>query len=169
VHVDPAFSTVFGIEAVNEPLMNPTLTPGYGDCKWLMFPSFHEISNLPYLSDLTDFTRVIRAMELTLGIFCPGVDYISLFGSGTHPTNASISISAEASVSLPQLATSLGGRVGQILTSIIPMIQSVSVELGVPNPLLSSILGGLLGGVNRECVHTTYVGCFSCPLLFLPN
>ena len=31
-HVDPVFSSVVGIEAVNEEIMNSTLTPGYGDC-----------------------------------------------------------------------------------------------------------------------------------------
>lgn len=33
-HIDPSFSTVFGIEAVNEPLMDPSQTPGYGDCEF---------------------------------------------------------------------------------------------------------------------------------------
>ena len=31
-HVDPVFSNVVGIEAVNEEIVNATLTPGYGDC-----------------------------------------------------------------------------------------------------------------------------------------
>ena len=39
-HVDPAFSGVFGIEAVNEPLLSAAMTPGYGDCEFpiVMFP-----------------------------------------------------------------------------------------------------------------------------------
>lgn len=32
VHLDPAFSAVFGIEAVNEPTMDADQTPGYGTC-----------------------------------------------------------------------------------------------------------------------------------------
>ena len=32
-HLDPDFGTVFSIEAVNEPIMNPNQTPGYGDCQ----------------------------------------------------------------------------------------------------------------------------------------
>ena len=32
VHLDPAFSSVFAIEAVNEPIMNADQTPGYGTC-----------------------------------------------------------------------------------------------------------------------------------------
>ena len=35
-HIDPAFSSVFGIEAVNEPIMDPTKTPGYGDCEFAL-------------------------------------------------------------------------------------------------------------------------------------
>ena len=31
-HVDPDFESVFAIEAVNEPLMDANLTPGYGQC-----------------------------------------------------------------------------------------------------------------------------------------
>ncbi len=34
-HLDPDFSNVIAIEAVNEPIMNATLTPGYGDCTFL--------------------------------------------------------------------------------------------------------------------------------------
>ena len=32
-HVDPAFSSVAAIEAINEPIMDANQTPGYGDCK----------------------------------------------------------------------------------------------------------------------------------------
>jgi hypothetical protein len=38
-HVSPSFQTVFAIEAANEPIMNATLTPGYGDCTHLS--TFH--------------------------------------------------------------------------------------------------------------------------------
>ena len=32
-HLHPQFNSVFSIEAVNEPIMNATQTPGYGDCE----------------------------------------------------------------------------------------------------------------------------------------
>jgi hypothetical protein len=32
-HLDPDFSTVFAIEAINEPTMDANQTPGYGDCR----------------------------------------------------------------------------------------------------------------------------------------
>ena len=31
-HLDPDFESVFAIEAVNEPIMDASQTPGYGDC-----------------------------------------------------------------------------------------------------------------------------------------
>ena len=32
-HLHPNFESVFSIEAANEPIMNATQTPGYGECK----------------------------------------------------------------------------------------------------------------------------------------
>jgi glucan endo-1,6-beta-glucosidase len=36
-HLDPAFSNVVAIEAVDEPIINATLTPGYGNCAYILF------------------------------------------------------------------------------------------------------------------------------------
>ena len=33
-HLDPSFANVFAIEAVNEPIMDASQTPGYGDCAY---------------------------------------------------------------------------------------------------------------------------------------
>ena len=33
-HVDPSFGSVFAIEAANEVLTDPSLTPGYGQCRF---------------------------------------------------------------------------------------------------------------------------------------
>lgn len=51
-HLDPDFSNVIAIEAVNEPIMNATLTPGYGDFQ-------------------KNFVQVVRAVEQTLGVSGP--------------------------------------------------------------------------------------------------
>ncbi|KAK0202423.1 glycoside hydrolase family 5 protein [Desarmillaria ectypa] len=51
-HVDPDFSNVVAIEAVNEPIMNAAQTPGYGDFQ-------------------INFVQVVRAVEYTLGINAP--------------------------------------------------------------------------------------------------
>ena len=34
-HLDPDFEAVFSIQAVNEPIMDGSLTPGYGDCMYI--------------------------------------------------------------------------------------------------------------------------------------
>ena len=36
-HLDPAFGSVVAIEAVNEPIMDATQTPGYGDCTSIFY------------------------------------------------------------------------------------------------------------------------------------
>ncbi|KAK0497583.1 glycoside hydrolase superfamily [Armillaria luteobubalina] len=51
-HLDPDFSNVFAIGAVNEPTRNATQTPGYGDFQ-------------------KNFVQVVRAVEVTLGIDVP--------------------------------------------------------------------------------------------------
>lgn len=43
-HLDPSFSTVAGIEAVNEPIMNASLTPGLGECTSTYTFYSHELS-----------------------------------------------------------------------------------------------------------------------------
>ena len=40
-HVDPVFSTVAAIEAINEPLMDATLTPGLGQCTYSRIQQLH--------------------------------------------------------------------------------------------------------------------------------
>jgi len=98
-------------------------------------------------------------MELALGIICPNVDYLSVFKVSTSATSrrSGTTVSAGTSLSLSALASNIGGRTAQVLLSVIPIIENVSREIGVPNPLASAILGSLLGGVNRQCLHTTSV------------
>ncbi|KAI0322826.1 glycoside hydrolase family 5 protein [Amylostereum chailletii] len=48
-HLHPEFSSVYSIEAVNEPLMNATMTPGFGDFQH-------------------NFVQTVRAMERLLGV-----------------------------------------------------------------------------------------------------
>lgn len=53
-HLDKDFENVWGIQAINEPIMDATLTPGYGDFQ-------------------KNFVLVTRAVELGLGIRLKGV------------------------------------------------------------------------------------------------
>jgi hypothetical protein len=72
-HLDPAFSSVFAIQAVNEPIMDATQTPGYGSCA-ATFPSqcLAHLWSEPRTVQ-KNFVQTIRAVELALGITVPGV------------------------------------------------------------------------------------------------
>jgi hypothetical protein len=52
-HLHPQFDSVFSIEAVNEPIMNATQTPGLGDFQ-------------------KNFVRTVRAVEWLIGVDVPG-------------------------------------------------------------------------------------------------
>ena len=54
----------------------------------------------------------------------------------------------------------MGGRVAQVIESIIPILVNVASELGVDNPLSGA--GDLFGGMNRQCLHTTWVSLSCC-------
>ncbi|KAJ7813146.1 glycoside hydrolase family 5 protein [Mycena olivaceomarginata] len=62
-HVDPAFANAVAIEAVNEPIMDATQTPGYGDFQ-------------------KNFVRVVRATEFLLGVPAPGFPAIPAPANG---------------------------------------------------------------------------------------
>jgi len=64
-HIDPVFSNVVGIEAVNEQIMNAALTPGYGDCA---SPTHFYSCQPDDFTSYKNFVQVIRAVELFLGI-----------------------------------------------------------------------------------------------------
>ncbi|KAF8671708.1 Cellulase (glycosyl hydrolase family 5) [Rhizoctonia solani] len=60
VYRDPDFSTVFAIEAINEPIMDASKTPGYGNYQ-------------------KRFVEVVRSVESKFGVSCPGVDRCRIF------------------------------------------------------------------------------------------
>ncbi|KAF8166673.1 hypothetical protein K438DRAFT_1984208 [Mycena galopus ATCC 62051] len=62
-HVDAAFANAVAIEAVNEPIMDATQTPGYGDFQ-------------------KNFVRVVRATEFLLGVRAPGFPTIPAPANG---------------------------------------------------------------------------------------
>jgi hypothetical protein len=68
-HVDPSFESVFSMEAINEPLMDASRTPGLGQCGSSFFclkPSF----TLPNSNQTVqkNFVQTVRAVEDILGI-----------------------------------------------------------------------------------------------------
>ncbi|KAJ7460760.1 glycoside hydrolase family 5 protein [Mycena latifolia] len=62
-HADPAFSNVASIEAVNEPIMDASQTPDYGDFQ-------------------KNFVKVVRATEFLLGVPTPGFGAVPAPGNG---------------------------------------------------------------------------------------
>ncbi|CEL59108.1 putative glucan endo-1,6-beta-glucosidase B OS=Aspergillus oryzae (strain ATCC 42149 / RIB 40) GN=exgB PE=3 SV=1 [Rhizoctonia solani AG-1 IB] len=64
-HTDPDWSTVFSIEAINEPIHDANLTPGYGTYQ-------------------KQFVDVMRAVEYALGVPCPDTDYSRIFDKPTY-------------------------------------------------------------------------------------
>ena len=120
-----------------------------------------------------------------MGIICPEVDYFSIFklatpvnnrSSGSAPSVSNVAHSGntatnrtcsharrtnstESLVSSPPtlsfISSHMGGRVARVIKSITPILVNVASELRIDNPLAGS--GGLFGGVNRQCLHTTWV------------
>ncbi|KDN35660.1 hypothetical protein RSAG8_11403, partial [Rhizoctonia solani AG-8 WAC10335] len=64
-HIDPDFSSVFAIEAINEPIMDFNRTPGYGDYQ-------------------KRFVKVVRMVEYALRVKCPDTDYSKLFSNSSN-------------------------------------------------------------------------------------
>ncbi|KAG6896464.1 hypothetical protein C0992_008115 [Termitomyces sp. T32_za158] len=105
-HVDPAFSNVVAIEAVNEPIMDANQTPGYGEFQ-------------------KNFVLVVRAVELLLGIPVPKLD------SSLHIDilfNVSITASLELAAHLPPIFSS---DVKKAVTNAIPILLKICDQLSV--------------------------------------
>jgi len=68
-HLDPAFSNVVAIEAVNEPIMNASQTPGYGNCTSLT-QLLHTYAQSSFARSTVqkNFVQAVRTMEHLIGI-----------------------------------------------------------------------------------------------------
>ncbi|KAI0734016.1 family 5 hypothetical beta glucosidase from glycoside dehydrogenase [Fomitopsis betulina] len=113
VHLDPAFSSVFAIEAVNEPIMNADETPGYG--------TFQK-----------NFVETIRAVELLLGIPVTGMSL------STEVTTNNFTQALDDAANLTDIFDS---NVRAALAAAAPILVDLAVELSVP-ALLDVNLGG---------------------------
>ena len=148
-HTDPAFSSVFGIEAINEPTMDATQTPGYGDCEHARPAPPDEPAD--GRTDLVDFVRVVRAVELALGIRCPGGDDAALVEPGPARASATATGAANGTASASRnTTTDAGGRVRRVLASAAPLFEAAAGALGAPDPRLR-------GGAGGRCLRTACV------------
>ncbi|KAG6332032.1 hypothetical protein ID866_7059 [Astraeus odoratus] len=109
-HLDPQFSSVFSIEAVNEPIMDATKTPGYGQFQ-------------------KNFVKTVRAIETVLGIPVPGY-------STLHPTSFS-STNFTAALSEACAASLFDTEVVEALYEAIPILLDIGSECGLEDILTS--------------------------------
>ncbi|KAH9926968.1 glycoside hydrolase family 5 protein [Fomitopsis serialis] len=113
VHLDPAFNSVFAIEAVNEPTTDAAQTPNYG--------TFQK-----------NFVDVVRAVELTLGIPVAGLS----LGAEITTSNFTAALGQVANAS-----TVFNPDVRAALAAAAPILVDLAVQLAVP-ALLDTGLGG---------------------------
>jgi len=129
-HLDPNFGTVAGIEAINEPTMNASLTPGLGEFE-------------------KNFVETVRAVEHSLGIpdSLPGLIPISDNG---NPSNATQAIAITAT-----LSSSLASEVCKVLEEAVPIILQIALELEINLVFEQDGLGSFLS--TRRSLVTTFM------------
>ncbi|KAI0741797.1 glycoside hydrolase family 5 protein [Daedaleopsis nitida] len=101
-HLDPDFGSVFAIEAVNEPIMDASQTPGYGDFQ-------------------NNFVQTIRTVEYILGIGEP-IANVKVDHSAASNVTAAISNAAQGS-------SGLNSQVSKALLASIPILAELSTQL----------------------------------------
>ncbi|KAI0630907.1 glycoside hydrolase family 5 protein [Trametes polyzona] len=100
-HLDPAFGSVFSIEAANEPIVDANQTPGYGDFQ-------------------KNFVRVVRAVELVLGIPVEGLS-LDVPVSGYNFTSALQAVGSSSNL--------FNQEVRSALLEAVPMLVQLGFEL----------------------------------------
>ena len=141
-HLDPDFASVAAIEAVNEPIMDATQTPGYGDC--MRFSLSISISTLIHRLVQKNFVKVVRAVEEVIGI----IPRDSSSSSGLLSGILSNALNVTASL---LSGKSYGGAVGEALVDAAPILVSIAAENGVDGILTETSLP------SRTPLVTTYV------------
>ncbi|PFH50219.1 glycoside hydrolase family 5 protein [Amanita thiersii Skay4041] len=113
-HLDPDFSSVAAIEAVNEPIMDASQTPGYG--------TFQQ-----------HFVQTVRAVEFALGLTVPGI-------SNPKPST-SLNLTQAFNYAIGQQI--YDAEVRSVLQDSISVINQMATTFGLQN-LLTSISGSSL-------------------------
>ncbi|KAK0466792.1 glycoside hydrolase family 5 protein [Desarmillaria tabescens] len=127
-HLDPDFSNVVAIEAVNEPIMNATQTPGYGDFQ-------------------KNFVQVVRAVEYTLGIQWNHVPW-------TWPKMTIITDTTNFTAALENAVPSpfLNPEVRSALKDAVPILVQIGLELG-----LNDMTHTFGSHYSREPLYTSFM------------
>ncbi|CAE6429665.1 unnamed protein product [Rhizoctonia solani] len=103
-HIDPDFSSVFAIEAINEPIMDFNRTPGYGDYQ-------------------KRFVKVVRMVEYALRVKCPDTDYSKLFSNSSN-TSPDLGFLTIANYTDDKVVI-------EVFKSITASLKTISADLGL--------------------------------------
>ncbi|KAH6915731.1 glycoside hydrolase family 5 protein [Coprinopsis sp. MPI-PUGE-AT-0042] len=121
-HLDPAFSSVFSIQAVNEILMDASRTPGLGDFQ-------------------KNFVQMVRAVEIGLGVYNP----LEMDLKVSLPTNLLTGIDLGASLTaMSAMPTLFNSEVRRALLEMVPVFLRVSLQLAINTDFNKQDLRALL-------------------------
>ncbi|KAG7093045.1 hypothetical protein E1B28_009339 [Marasmius oreades] len=114
-HTDPVFSTVFAIQAVNEPIMDASMTPGYGEFQ-------------------KNFVKTIRLVESTLGIhtFEPAI-------AGLSFSNLDLPTAFTQVASNNSLRSEFPKQVLQAVAEAAPIIMEITRDIIKDNSILQLV------------------------------
>ncbi|KAF9038600.1 glycoside hydrolase family 5 protein [Panaeolus papilionaceus] len=108
-HVDPNFAAVAALEAINEPIMDASQTPGMGDFQ-------------------KNFVQTVRAVELILGIAVPGTTPAGIITSAANVSEALITASTKTSLFNADVLAALVDA-GPMFTYVVEQL-GLSIALG---------------------------------------
>ncbi|KAF8159297.1 glycoside hydrolase family 5 protein [Crassisporium funariophilum] len=128
-HLHPDFSTVAAIEAMNEPIMDATQTPGLGGFQ-------------------KNFVQTVRAVEFSLGVPVPGISLASSIVQSSKNATAALSASAT-------LSSIFNSEVRKVLQDAVPIIAKVSLQLALNVAFDQGGLRSSLGG--RQPLVTAFM------------
>ncbi|KLO07787.1 glycoside hydrolase family 5 protein [Schizopora paradoxa] len=125
-HLDPDFGSVFSIQAVNEPIMDASQTPGYGDFQ-------------------VNFVKVVRAVELALGMPVAADDgLLSSILSGISGGNVTASLlkASETMQSDSDVANALAEATPILADILVQLESSSALSEGAPlrSPLVTNFM-----------------------------
>lgn len=123
-HLDPDFEAVFSIQAANEPIMDSSRTPGYGDCMRPLH-CLTPCAVLTLCSVQKNYVQTIRAVEYILGIGEPSLDLHLDLDLHLSLSNVTAAISATATAA----SNALNLEVKKALLTAIPIIVDLSHKL----------------------------------------
>jgi len=126
-HLDPDFGSVAAIEAMNEPIMDASQTPGLGGFQ-------------------VNFVQTVRAVELALGIPVPGI---------THAPSSSAGNVTTALSGTSTLSSIFNAEVRQVLLDAVPILVQVSEQLNLNTVFSQNGLGSRLRA--RQPLVTTFM------------